>query len=126
MDGIRIASQQYPYSIDAHNRQRSERDSPGRTAGSACSGTRSKAHRGWFGGGRAVRRGRVGRLFRRRVRGKGARLEAEVFDKADILLKVQPPTIDEISHMKENSVLICFLQPYTNATAIRVLAARQI
>ena len=57
---------------------------------------------------------------------KGARLEAEVFDKADILLKVQPPTIDEISHMKEGSVLICFLQPYTNATAIRALAARQI
>jgi H+-translocating NAD(P) transhydrogenase subunit alpha len=57
---------------------------------------------------------------------KGARLEAEVFDKADILLKVQPPTIDEISHMKENSVLICFLQPYTNAPAIRALAARQI
>ena len=57
---------------------------------------------------------------------KGARLEAEVFDKADILLKVQPPTIVEISHMKEDSVLICFLQPYTNATAIRALAARQI
>src|SRR5437879_9733822 len=57
---------------------------------------------------------------------KGARLEAEVLDKADILLKVQPPTIEEISHMKEDSVLICFLQPYTNATAIRALAARQI
>jgi proton-translocating NAD(P)+ transhydrogenase subunit alpha len=57
---------------------------------------------------------------------KGARIEAEVFDKADILLKVQPPTIDEISHMKEDSVLICFLQPYTNATAIRALASRQI
>jgi proton-translocating NAD(P)+ transhydrogenase subunit alpha len=57
---------------------------------------------------------------------KGARLEAEVSDKADILIKVQPPTIDEISHMKEDSVLICFLQPYTNATAIRALAARQI
>src|SRR5881296_1607229 len=57
---------------------------------------------------------------------KGARLEAEVFDKADIILKVQPPTIEEISHMKEDSVLICFLQPYTNATAIRALAARQI
>ncbi len=57
---------------------------------------------------------------------KGARLEAEVFDNADILLKVQPPTINEISRMKEDSVLICFLQPYTNATAIRVLAACKI
>src|SRR6266581_6547455 len=57
---------------------------------------------------------------------KGARLEAEVFDKADILLKVQPPTLDEIGRMKENSLLISFLQPYTNITAIRALAARQI
>src|SRR5947208_4744349 len=57
---------------------------------------------------------------------KDARLEAEVRDKADIILKVQPPMIEEISHMKEDSVLICFLQPYTNAAAIRALAARQI
>src|SRR5213594_1519721 len=57
---------------------------------------------------------------------KGARLEAEVLDKADIILKVHPPMIEEISHMKEDSVLICFLQPYTNAAAIRALAARQI
>src|SRR5437773_121518 len=58
--------------------------------------------------------------------GKGARLEAEVFDKADILLKVQPPTIEEIGRMKEHSLLISFLQPYTNITAIKALAARQI
>src|SRR2546425_11643381 len=58
--------------------------------------------------------------------GKGARLEAEVFDKADVLLKVQPPTLDEIGRMKENSLLISFLQPYTNITAIKTLAARQI
>src|SRR6266704_466697 len=57
---------------------------------------------------------------------KGARLEAEVFDKADILLKVQPPTIVEISHMKEGSVLIGFLQPYANAAGIRALAARKV
>src|SRR6266487_3818165 len=37
---------------------------------------------------------------------KGARLEAEVLDKADIILKVQTPMIEEISHMKEDSVLI--------------------
>src|SRR5712691_7527328 len=58
--------------------------------------------------------------------GKGARLEAEVFDKADVLLKVQPPTLDEIGRMKENSLLISFLQPYTNITAIKALAARRI
>src|SRR3989454_7229527 len=58
--------------------------------------------------------------------GKGARLEAEVFGNADILLKVQPPTTDEIGRMKEDSILIGFLQPYTNGTAIRALAARKV
>jgi NAD(P) transhydrogenase subunit alpha len=58
--------------------------------------------------------------------GKGARLEAEVFDKADVVLKVQPPTIDEIGRMNEDSILIGFLQPYTNATAIKALMARKI
>jgi hypothetical protein len=43
--------------------------------------------------------------------GNGARLEPEVFDKADILLKVQPPTADEIGRMKEGSTLIGFLAP---------------
>lgn len=57
---------------------------------------------------------------------KGARLEPEVFDKADVLLKVQPPTIDEIDRMKESSVLIGFLQPYANGAAIKSLAARKV
>jgi len=57
---------------------------------------------------------------------KGARLEPEVFDKADVFLKVQAPTVDEIGRMKEGSVLIGFLQPYDNAAAIQALAARQV
>src|SRR5262250_2047530 len=57
---------------------------------------------------------------------KGAHLEEDAFGKADILLKVQPPTIDEIGRMHEDALLISFLQPYTNATAIRALAARKI
>ena len=58
--------------------------------------------------------------------GKGAHLETEVFDKANVLLKVQPPTIDEIGRMNEGSILISFLQPYTNVIAINALAARKI
>lgn len=58
--------------------------------------------------------------------GKGARLASEVFDKADVLLKVQPPTLEEIERMKENSILIALLQPYTNTTGIKALAARKI
>jgi NAD(P) transhydrogenase subunit alpha len=70
--------------------------------------------------------GELAGFFDEGYEAKGAQLEAEVFHKADILLKVQPPTINEISRMKEDSVHICFLQPYTNATAITALAAGQI
>jgi NAD(P) transhydrogenase subunit alpha len=56
----------------------------------------------------------------------GARLEPGVFDKADVLLKVQPPTADEISQIKEGATLIGFLQPYNNAAGIQTLAARRV
>jgi len=58
--------------------------------------------------------------------GKGARLEGQVFERADIFLKVQPPTLDEIGRMNEGSLLISFLQPYTNTAGIKALAARKI
>jgi len=57
---------------------------------------------------------------------RGARLEPEIFQRADILLKVQPPTADEIGRMKEGSTLIGFLQPYTSTAEIRTLAARRV
>lgn len=57
---------------------------------------------------------------------KGARIEEEVLAKADILLKVQPPTADEIGDLKEGATLIAFLQPYTNGEGIKGLAARGI
>lgn len=57
---------------------------------------------------------------------KGARIEAGVFDKTDVLLKVQPPGADEIERIKEGSTLIGFLQPYTNGPGIKALAARQV
>ncbi len=57
---------------------------------------------------------------------RGARLEPEVFDKVDVLLKVQPPTIDEIGRINHGSILVGFLQPYANAAAIGALAARKV
>jgi NAD(P) transhydrogenase subunit alpha len=45
---------------------------------------------------------------------------------ADVLLKVQPPTIDEIGRLKEGATLICMLQPYTNIAGIQALAARKV
>src|SRR4051812_14559102 len=57
---------------------------------------------------------------------KGARLEPEVLARADVLLKVQPPTAAEAGAIKEGATLIGFLQPYTNAAGIKALAARRV
>jgi NAD(P) transhydrogenase subunit alpha len=57
---------------------------------------------------------------------QGAGLEPEPFGRADILIKVQPPTPAEIDQMKEGAVLVCFLQPSTNQAGLAALAARQI
>jgi len=56
---------------------------------------------------------------------KGARLDSDVFA-ADVLLKVQPPSREEIGRMKAGAVVIGFLQPYDNVAGIRQLAARQV
>jgi NAD(P) transhydrogenase subunit alpha len=55
-----------------------------------------------------------------------ARLESDAFARADILLKVQPPTSEEIGKIREGVTLIGFLQPYTNAPTIETLASRRI
>jgi len=56
----------------------------------------------------------------------GARIEAEVLDQADVILKVQLPAMAEIERMKAGAMLIGFLQPYTSTAEIRALAARGI
>jgi NAD(P) transhydrogenase subunit alpha len=57
---------------------------------------------------------------------KGARLASDVFANADVLLKVRPPTADEIAKLKEASVLIGLLEPYTSEAQIRLLGARKV
>lgn len=57
---------------------------------------------------------------------KGARLASDVFANADVLLKVRPPTADEIAKLREASVLIGLLEPYTSEAQIRLLAARKV
>ena len=57
---------------------------------------------------------------------KGARLEADALGKADIVLRVQPPSADEIARMKEGATLIGLLQPYTNGAGMTALAARNV
>ncbi len=57
---------------------------------------------------------------------KGARLEPDVLARADVILKVRPPTTDDITRMKEGAFLIGLLQPYANGAVIRALAARGV
>jgi NAD(P) transhydrogenase subunit alpha len=45
---------------------------------------------------------------------------------ADAVLKVQPPTGDEVGRLREGSVLISFLQPATSADVIGALAKRKV
>jgi NAD(P) transhydrogenase subunit alpha len=59
-------------------------------------------------------------------REKGAQVEAEVLRKAEILLKVRPPTTEEVSQLPEGVTLIGYLAPYSNSTLIKALAARKI
>jgi NAD(P) transhydrogenase subunit alpha len=56
---------------------------------------------------------------------QGASLDSNVVARADILLKVQPPTSAEIQPMKEGVLLIGFLAPYNQPETIKALAARK-
>ena len=56
---------------------------------------------------------------------KGAQVDAEVVGKADILLKVRPPTNEEVSQLREGTTLIGYLAPHSNASLIKALAARK-
>ena len=50
----------------------------------------------------------------------------EVFQSADILLKVQPPTDTEIDWLRSETILICFLWPAQNETLIERLAKERV
>jgi NAD(P) transhydrogenase subunit alpha len=55
---------------------------------------------------------------------KSAQIKPAVLADADIVLKVQPPTLDEIARMKEGATYLGFLQPYSQKAAIAAMAAR--
>jgi NAD(P) transhydrogenase subunit alpha len=50
----------------------------------------------------------------------------QVYAQADVVLKVQPPTVEEVGKLKEGSVLIGFLAPHTGDDRIRALNERKI
>jgi NAD(P) transhydrogenase subunit alpha len=56
----------------------------------------------------------------------GAHIIGEIFESADVLLKVQPPTGEETGRIRESTILIGLLQPYSNQAGIQALAERRI
>ncbi len=50
----------------------------------------------------------------------------DMFDKADILMKVQAPTDEEIDMMHEGTLLMSFLNPGQNEELLKKLAARKV
>src|SRR5207244_11183691 len=59
----------------------------------------------------------------------GARIApdaATLYQQADVVLKVQKPTLDEVDRMREGAVLVSFLQALTSPELVQRLAARRI
>ncbi len=59
----------------------------------------------------------------------GARIESDaaaLFASSDVLVKVQPPELQEVEALREGVVLICVLQPFSNLELISKLVARRI
>ena len=52
--------------------------------------------------------------------------DSEAIAKADVLLKVQPPSLDEIAALKEGAVVVGQLQPHLAPERIRALRDRKI
>ncbi|MGM0564793.1 MAG: Re/Si-specific NAD(P)(+) transhydrogenase subunit alpha [Pseudomonadota bacterium] len=50
----------------------------------------------------------------------------EIYEQADVVLKVQPPTEDEIGQMKAGQLVISFMDPYRNEATVKALAANKI
>ncbi len=60
---------------------------------------------------------------------KGAKIASgkrEVYESADILLKVQPPSVEDAKMLKEGAVLISFLFPVSNLDLVRTLVERKV
>lgn len=56
---------------------------------------------------------------------KGAKVEGDFWGRADVLLTVQPPTVEEAGRLKEGATVIGFLSPYSNASGVQALAQRK-
>lgn len=51
---------------------------------------------------------------------------AELFEKADLILKVQPLTDDEIAALREGHVYVGYMAPFTNVETLKKLAEKKV
>jgi NAD(P) transhydrogenase subunit alpha len=58
--------------------------------------------------------------------GASIQTKANVIAGADLLIKIQPPTADEIALMKDGQVIMAVLNPYFNTDLVKELAAKNI
>jgi NAD(P) transhydrogenase subunit alpha len=58
--------------------------------------------------------------------GASIKTKANVIAGADLLIKIQPPTADEIALMKDGQVIMAVLNPYFNTDLVKELAAKNI
>jgi H+-translocating NAD(P) transhydrogenase subunit alpha len=59
----------------------------------------------------------------------GATISADaqtVLSQADAVLKVQPPSLDEVAALKSGAILISFLQPSSHADVVKALAKQNV
>jgi len=49
-----------------------------------------------------------------------------VLSQADAVLKVQPPSLDEVAALRSGAILICFLQPSAHADVVKALATQKV
>jgi len=49
-----------------------------------------------------------------------------VFQPADLILKVQPPTLDEVAQMKSGATLLCFMYAHLRLDVVKALRDRQM
>jgi len=50
----------------------------------------------------------------------------DVYAQADVILKVAPPTDDEVAKLKEGQLFISHLDPYRNGDTVKALAAKNV
>ena len=58
--------------------------------------------------------------------GSGAKLLADVYPDSDLIVRINPPSEQEVSRFKDGSCLVSLLNPFTNHDLVRQLAKKNI